>query len=77
MPRQDSTSDQLEDVARWAEEAGHQEAAAWVRDWDDYHRFLSERAFTALCAIAIANGCYDAHDAIRRRVGGSASGFRA
>lgn len=67
--RQDSTSDQLDDVALWAEGAGHAAAAAWVRDWEDYHKFLSDKDFTLLCAIAIAHGCYDASDAIKRRVG--------
>lgn len=67
MQRQDSTADQLDDVARWVEEAGHAEAAAWVRDWEHYDRLLPERDYTVLCAIAITHGCYDAHDAIRRR----------
>jgi hypothetical protein len=68
MPRQDSTTDQLESVAEEAKRYGLLEAVIWLNAWnDDYKRSLNPQAFQLLCKIAVQLGCYDAHDAMRMR----------
>ena len=64
IPDQRSTSDQLEDVAKWAEEEGLGAAAAWVRAWDWEAERPSPEDYQRLCQLAIANWAYDARDAL-------------
>ena len=63
--RQDSTTDQLEDVAAHAAELGYPESAAWIRQEGKHP--LSVGSFQFLCTLAVEYGCYDAHDWILSR----------
>ena len=69
MPRQDSTTDQLESVACLLVKAGHSTAAAWVRAWDDYKLPITPADLELVNQMAVIHGCYDAHDAVLMRTG--------
>jgi len=72
--RQDSTTAQINDVARWVAEAGLSEAAKWMKG--GCHGEVPDGEFMAACHIAVKQGCYDAHDWMMDRRGSALAGKR-
>lgn len=67
MPRQDSTTDQLDDVAKAALHEGLPSVGAWIRGGPV---LLYEEAWKAR-KLAVSLGCYDADDwMLSRMLGG-------
>jgi hypothetical protein len=68
MPRQDSVTAQLQTVAEKARERNFEVGALWIEEKRGNDQITPE-GFQLLCRIAVYEGCYDAHDALKRRYG--------
>ena len=66
--RQDSTTDQLNDVRKWANEQGLTFSISWLDSWEsDYLMKIDYLNYALLLGKATEMGCYDAADAMSRR----------
>jgi len=66
VQRQDSTMAQWEDLISWAIDEGMPDAAKWLRGEENT---ISDNQYQDLCRMAVARGCYDAHDRMKRQRG--------